>query len=160
LNILLQPKPRPGQLVLLGLLAGLLLAAPAAARAAGSHEISVTNHITIPAHAKWNPKFWFGNLDDPVPPADYRPADHNRVHKWYFRNPTHNFTFYVIGIADKKFRRAGHHPADVFNPHGGWNYAVCKYKWARLPFVSYQRHKFSFYLGWRERGNFGLKLNW
>ena len=78
--------------------------------------------------------------------------------KWRWRNPLHNFTFYVVGIADKDFKRAGKHPAAVFNRNDGWNTAVCKYRWLRLPFVSYKKGKFKFYCGWRERGNFGFKL--
>jgi hypothetical protein len=107
---------------------------------------------------KWNPIFWWGNIDDPVPPEDYRPGEKNRVRKWYFRNPLHNFTFYVIGIADKPFVRTGRYPRDVFSPEPGWNFAVCKYKWVRLPFVAYQKGRLKFYFGWRERGNFGIKL--
>jgi len=121
-------------------------------------QVTITNTVHIPHGLKWSPKFWLGNQDDPVPPDDYRPGDKHRVHKWYFRNPTHNLTFYVIGLGDKTFRRAGKCPDQVFNPWGGWNWAVCKYKWARLPFISFQRKSFKFYLGWRERGNFGGKL--
>jgi hypothetical protein len=150
-------KQRAFQFKLLGLL--FLAGLTAADRVnAGSHEVVVTNKICIKSVEKWNPKFWFGNLDDPLPPADYRPDDRHRVGKWYFRNPTHNLFFYVIGISDKTFHRAGRHPGEVFNPHGGWNWAGCKYKWWRLPFVSYQKKSFRFYLGWRERGNFGGKL--
>lgn len=122
------------------------------------HQLTVTNRITIKSSRKWNPKFWFGNEDDPVPPPDYRPDDKHRVTKWYFRNPTHNLNFYVIGLADKTFRRSGRYPTQVFNPRQGWNWAVCKYRWWRLPFLSYQRNSFRFYFGWRERGNFGIKL--
>jgi hypothetical protein len=124
-----------------------------------AHEIMVTNHVSIPGGAKWNPTFWFGNVDDPVPPSDYLPKDHNRVKKWYVRNSAHNLTFYIFGIADKNFHRSGKYPDQVFNPHGGWNWTVCKYKTMRLPFLSYQRHSFAFYLGWRERGNFGVKFS-
>ena len=45
------------------------------------------------------------------------------------------------------------------NPHGGWNFAVTGYKRLRLPFLSYEGHCIAFYLGWRESGNFGAKLN-
>ena len=45
------------------------------------------------------------------------------------------------------------------NPHGGWNIEVTAYKRLRLPFVSYERHGVTFYLGWRESGNFGTKFN-
>src|SRR5581483_3943969 len=138
----------------------LLLAFARPARASNHNEITVTNRIHIPTTRKFNPKFWLGNLDDPVPPADYLPNDKHRVRKWYWRNPAHNLFFYVIGIADKTFRRSGRCPADVFNPHQGWNWTVCKYKWVRLPFISYRREPFKFYIGWRERGNFGMELKW
>lgn len=140
-------------LTLIFLGAAMAVTAPATAG-----EITVTNTITIPPCRKWNPKFWFGNEDDPLPPPDYRPADKHRVMKWYFRNPTHNFNFYVIGLADKTFQRSGRFPAEVFSPKQGWNWAVCKYRWWRLPFISYHRNSFRFYFGWRERGNFGIKF--
>jgi hypothetical protein len=108
---------------------------------------------------KCNPGFWFGNLDDPVPPDWYMPGDKHRTGMWYCRNSLHNFTHYVIGIGDKPFERVGRFPADNMNPNGGWNWAVCKYKCVRLPFISYQKHRFQFYCGWRNGGNFGLKLN-
>ena len=129
------------------------------AEANSRHEITVTNTITIKRGEKWKPKFWFGNQDEPLPPADYRPDDKHRVSKWYYRNPTHNLNFYVIGLSDKTFRRGGRYPAEVFNPKGGWNWTVCKYKWWRLPFISFQKKSFCFYFGWRERGNFGAKLS-
>jgi hypothetical protein len=141
------------------LFAGVLLAGLAGASAtAAAHEVVVTNSVHVPHGRKLNPAFWFGNADDPMPPDEYRPHDHNRVHKWYLRNPTHNLDFYVIGIADKTFRRAGRCPREVYNPRQGWNWAVSKYKWVRLPFLSYRREPFKFYFGWRERGNFGVEL--
>ena len=108
---------------------------------------------------KLSPLFWFGNVDDPIPPPSYRTDDPHRVRKWYWRNSCHNFTFYVMGMADKEFTRTGRCPHLVFCQDGGWNWAVCRYGCVRLPFVSYQRGSFKFYIGWRERGNFGLKLN-
>ena len=146
------------ELALICLLGALGFAA-LASLPANACEVTITNSVSIKPGAKWNPRFWFGNLDDPMPPPDYLPNDRHRVQKWYGRNNAHNFTFYVIGIADKNFRRSGHCPDQVFNPRGGWNWAICKYKYARLPFVSYQKRKFSFYLGWRERGDFGAKLS-
>ena len=109
----------------------------------------------------------FGNDDDPNPPADYRPEwpEWRRRLYWYARNPLHNFTFYVIGLSDKPFERLVLYPKGapvylVFRPEGGWYVAVVRYKWLRLPFVSYQGAGFikKFYLGWRERGNLGAKL--
>lgn len=108
---------------------------------------------------KFNPVFWFGNIDDPVPADWYRPENRMRTFLWHCRNPFHNLFFYVIGIADKEFEIAGKFPGRISNPDGGWNWTVCKYKWLRLPLVSYQRGRFNFYLGWRNRGNFGMKFN-
>ncbi|KAF0178267.1 MAG: hypothetical protein FD161_2014 [Limisphaerales bacterium] len=108
---------------------------------------------------KWNPLWWLGNADDPVPPDWYRPGSRCRNALWQLRNPLHNFTFHVIGIADKCFTRTGKFPDAVFAPDGGWNWAVARYGWLRLPFVSYNGERWRFYLGWRERGNFGGKIN-
>jgi hypothetical protein len=109
---------------------------------------------------KLNPFFWFGNIDDPVPPDWYRPKSKMRNYLWNCRNPFHNLFFYVIGIADKEFEIVGRFPGKISNPNGGWNWTVCKYKWLRLPMISYKRGNFNFYLGWRNRGNFGMKLNY
>lgn len=108
---------------------------------------------------KCNPAWWFGNADDPVPPENYRKGKCCRQFMWHMRNPCHNFTFYVMGIEDKAHVRVGKYPAKVANPNGGWNWAVCQYKRLRLPFVDYQRGRFEFYCGWRNGGNFGMKLN-
>ncbi len=108
---------------------------------------------------KLNPVWWFGNADEPDPPDWYRPGKGCRTFTWHLRNPCHNFTSYVIGIGDKRFTRVGRFPKDVANPNGGWNWAVCRYGWLRLPFVDYHRGRFEFYCGWRESGNFGCKLN-
>lgn len=148
---------------------------------------------------KLNPLWWFANDDDTVPPKEYHPewSKFRRNFYWkYIRNPLHNFTFYVIGVADKvkegKIKRLGKYPNTVFNPNGGWNFCYslgapnyslivtalllifiyfCKLSVYKsfiltgltiatimtLPFVSYIG-KFKFYLGWRERGNWGVKL--
>ncbi len=112
---------------------------------------------------KLNPIYWFGNDDNPEPEAWYRPDSRWRKVLWYFRNPLHNFTFYVIGVADRTDRsRIGNYPASVFHPDGkGWVKCwtlLAKPKWLKLPFISYIGPKVKWYFGWRERGNFGLKL--
>ncbi len=108
---------------------------------------------------KLNPIWWFGNIDEPVPPDWYRPDDKHRTTKWRWRNSFHNFTNYVIGVADKPFARSGRYPERNSDPHGGWSFAVARRKLLLLPFFSYQRGRFTAYFGWRERGNFGMKLN-
>ena len=121
-------------------------------------SVIVTNNVHIPLAKKFNPVFWLQNYDRPRPPWDYKPDDPFRICKWYFRNPFHNFDFYIIGIADKTFVRAGRYPDRVFSTDDGWNWAVCKYKFLRLPFVSYWSGQFNFYLGWRNRGQFGFEF--
>jgi hypothetical protein len=108
---------------------------------------------------KLNPVWWLKNSDDPVPPDWYRPNEKHRGTLWSFRNPLHNFDFYVIGVADKKFYRSGQYPKMNSDPHGGWDFEAARYKFIWLPFVSYHRDSFDFYFGWRNRGNFGIKLN-
>ncbi|MGQ9608565.1 MAG: hypothetical protein ACUVWN_04655 [bacterium] len=97
-------------------------------------------------NSKWNP---FGNWDEPDPPEWYKrdqPIWWRRI-CWFIRNPLHNFTFYWIGMAGcLKYRR----PDTVFNPNYKWNIV--------LPFLSYNGKKIRFYIGWRERGNFGIAI--
>ncbi len=120
----------------------------------------LTNHAKIHFYNKINPIWWFGNIDDPVPPPDYRPHSKYRVFLWRLRNPFHNSDFYVIGIADKQFKRSGRYPDRVGSPQGGWSFAVTRRKLAVLPFIFYQHGRFTFYFGWRDRGDFGIKLNY
>jgi hypothetical protein len=108
---------------------------------------------------KCNPLYWLLNDDDKRAPDSYRPDDYGIVREimWLFRNPFHNLTFYVLGVADKEFTVMGQYSSHVFNPDGGWKWHVVVYKKLRLPFVSYIG-RIKFYIGWRERGNLGLKL--
>jgi len=118
-----------------------------------------TNLPPIHFYNKLNPVWWFGNVDEPHAPAWYRPNGSCRDFMWYMRNPFENFSNYVIGVADKKTVRSGVYPDQVGNPNGGWNFAVTRRRIAYLPFIDYKHHRFEFYFGWRERGNFGMKLN-
>jgi hypothetical protein len=126
------------------------------------HAVTITPSPKLPkihVYQKLNPVWWFKNIDDPQPPEWYRPDDKLRVTKWYFRNPMHNFTCYVVGLSDKKFERFGHYPERIANPHGGWNFGWVHRKLLWLPGISYRRGKTDFYLGWRNFGNFGMKFN-
>jgi hypothetical protein len=94
---------------------------------------------------------------------------------WWCRNPLHNFCYYVIGSADRcnsefdilqivdnkisglHYRREGH---KVFAGEGTSFYIALH---GGKPFFSLRlcylrRYKADFYIGWRERGNFGLKF--
>jgi hypothetical protein len=103
-----------------------------------------------------NVLWWFGNRDEPTPPDWYHPNCKLRTLLWYVRNPMKNFTWYVVGIADKTTIRSGKYPRRITKPEGGWNFAVSSCKWIRLPFISYCHKSFVTYIGWRERGNFGM----
>ena len=107
---------------------------------------------------KCNPVWWLGNAEEPVPPAWYEPDNPHRHRDWYFRNPFTNFSNFVIGVADKDTVRYGRYPTLVGNPNGGWNFAVTRRRIVLLPFMDYKNSRMEFYLGWRERGNFGIKL--
>jgi hypothetical protein len=114
-------------------------------------------HFTL--RQKLNPVWWMENADDPEPPGWYRPGKSMRKFTWAWRNPCHNFTWYVIGIGDKTFTRVGRYPGTISNPNGGWNWAVIRYGYWRFTAVTYDRHRFHFYCGWRRGGNFGMKFN-
>ncbi len=136
---------------------------PAGTNSAKWHSIRVTPRPGLPqmhTYNKLNPVWWVENSDEPVPPNWYKPDDKHRVMKWHFRNPFHNFGNYVIGVADKKFVRSGKYPERNSNRNGGWDFEVARRKLVLFPFISYQRGGFNFYFGWRERGNFGIKLNY
>ena len=126
------------------------------------HTIEIKPPLNAPKihfYQKLNPVWWLKNSDDPKPPAWYRPEEKYRRLKWSFRNPLHNFDFYIVGVADKTFYRSGRFPDKNSDPRGGWDFEAVRYKFIWLPFVSYHRQKFDFYLGWRNRGNFGIKIN-
>ncbi|MEM7828195.1 MAG: hypothetical protein QW561_02520 [Candidatus Aenigmatarchaeota archaeon] len=107
-------------------------------------------------HSKWNP---LGNYDEPEPPADKWKNCWKWLRHllWFLRNPLHNFTFYWIGFVDKRFVSIGYLPKDVFAPRG-YNVALRVYKNIPFPFISYSGERLKWYLGWRERGNWGAKI--
>jgi hypothetical protein len=118
---------------------------------------------TSPHYSIWlklNPAWWIATSK---PPADYQPHYALRKIDWFFRNPLHNFTFYVIGISDhfndKDFHRYGMYPHDDFSPRPGLNICMIHFHWLRLPFIAYWNPHMSFYFGWRRAGEFGMKLN-
>ncbi len=144
-----EPRPPP------------MLRTPADTNSVHWHSIRVAPKQDLPeihCYDKLNPVWWLQNADDPVPPAWYQPGNPHRALKWRFRNPLHNFNFYVIGVADKHFVRSGRYPRRNSNPHGGWDFELARRKIVLLPFISYERNWITFYLGWREHGAFGARL--
>jgi hypothetical protein len=129
---------------------------------------------------KWATWALLGNEDDGIfgeePTAgnwSHRPLDYKRALLWNLRNPLHNFNFYVIGSADRVnseftlIQLASHNCAFMkYNKVAKTNFpspGSCFYfgfhGWK--PFLSLRidyGRIFETYVGWRERGNFGLKL--
>lgn len=79
---------------------------------------------------------------------------------WYLRNPLHNFTWYVIGVADRiKKVESMFEPYIQWYPGGGWlKLHVVTLKGTRLPFWSWWSKKSMIegYFGWRPSGAFSL----
>jgi len=110
---------------------------------------------------KANPLWWFMNADDPEVPDWYRPGASPACRDllWHLRNPLHNFTYYVIGIADRPFVRCGNNPDSIWAREGRWNFRTFHAgPLIHLPGISYKGTRWEFYLGWRSRGNFGAAL--
>jgi len=109
---------------------------------------------------KINPIWWFLNEDDPTPTPDYAPTNPQwlRNTQWNLRNPLHNFTFYVIGVSDRDNVRFGNSPTNVFDKKLKWTWSVTYVKYLYLPFISYVGSSMAWYIGWRDGGNFGLKI--
>lgn len=120
----------------------------------------------------------FGNEDDGVygEGANFlpdEPNDETKARKWWLRNPLHNFCFYVIGTADcvndeitlfkasKRGLQGFNYKAvgdTVFADEASSLFIALH---GKKPFISLRlgskRRSFDFYVGWRERGNFGIK---
>ena len=79
--------------------------------------------------------------------------------KWWFRNPFHNLTWFIIGFADKPSVRFDFNQEEVEGWNKSFSLAGDSKKDKLYPFILYKRKRFTFYIGWRGRGNFGIKLN-
>lgn len=77
--------------------------------------------------------------------------------QWWLRNPCHNLTWHVIGFSQYDTMRFDFQKED----QAGWNYALSYVPENKsiYPFCLYQGKVWTFYLGWRGRGTFGIKFN-
>jgi hypothetical protein len=131
----------------------------------------------------WSSWLLFGNDDDGLfgeeLTADYRPtqpADGYKALCWGMRNPLHNFTYYVIGTAYWPNSEFALIKAEVeslslfsYKSEEGCNFAgegtslfLGFHGWkpyASLRLRYNENNRSDFYLGWRNRGNFGLKCH-
>ncbi len=127
----------------------------------------------------WATWTFLGNEDDGIfGESRKRPYSTNinlrTFASWQMRNPGHNFCFYVIGSADWKEHcnfsildlndknsriLESSENSEVFSGNNGLKLAFNDFK----PFIAFNfRHlnnkEFQFYFGWRNEGNFGIKL--
>lgn len=96
----------------------------------------------FPFPTKFRLSWWRANADEPSHP-DFT------AEEWARRNPWHNFTWYVLGCADRRFLRLG--SADNSTPHvllQFWPPWIC-------PLIALDTRWFFLYLGWRYNGPFG-----
>jgi hypothetical protein len=109
---------------------------------------------------KVNPKWWFENSDEPLPWWwKYGEPEDERKRTWLMRNPLHNFTNYVIGVADRHTHRIGINAHSVWNDKGPVNLAVTRAGYLiYLPMLSGRGRWLEGYFGWRTSGSFGVAL--
>lgn len=125
---------------------------------------------------------FFGNDDDGIfgegLHAHYypeKPASLAKAVAWGSRNPLHNFCFYVIGSAERENSEIDFlsiTPWEIrgfdYKPQGNTVFLdECSSLYLGLhggkPFLSFRwvysfKYRFDFYVGWRCRGNFGIKF--
>ena len=126
---------------------------------------TVSGRVSVSLWKKINPIWWFGNQDEPVPPAWEMPGWPTWVRYvfWYSRNPLTNFASYVIGVVDKNYTVTGTSPVcanvlnDLLPPQIGWHRSVIwLWGWCPLPYISYSGKRILFYAGWQPAGFFGF----
>ena len=105
---------------------------------------------------------FFGNADDGPYGDDRwragRPKTFRLALEWWFRNPAHNFCFYVIGFADEDHIFVGKKDWGV-DPGISVHWCVTTLTGVRRPLLSYVGKKRGWYIGWRPYGAFGISLN-
>lgn len=99
-----------------------------------------------------NPLWWLSNADRDYDPH-FKPEPPHRVRKFLFavRNPGHNFTHYVIGLAHRPFKRVGFFPDQLWPESGKWNFAFIKYESEKSHMVALSLYVVALYLSGEAR---------
>src|SRR6266550_3998029 len=118
-----------------------------------------TDRVKQPWYKKINPIWWFQNdTEQTVDQASwYHPdwPEWRRKLMWEFRNPLQNFRAFVVGVQDKNYTVYGKAPVltvqrnDLAPPEDGVQYCFVM---GFLPFWSYCKGRFVFYIGWQPTG--------
>lgn len=78
---------------------------------------------------------------------------------WWLRNPMHNLTWYVLGVAGRARVIVGPQAPRIADERGGWlwHWVIADGIPIPLPFLSYKRPGgLRFYVGWRPSGALSL----
>ena len=106
---------------------------------------------------------WLTGFYPMSPPPEWKPSwpDCWRGVTWHLRNPNYNCYSYVIGVADRDCYRTGPNPSSRWKADGRgglkFNMVHCP-PWMHLPHVSLRIKPIEAYIGWNQRGEFGLAL--
>lgn len=147
------------------------------------YQVIPPNRSSIESYDFYHWTLWamFGNDDDGIygERADFRkdePDDFKKAFLWWVRNPFHNLFFYVIGsadepnslfiifqMADSRIRAFQYYPEARSN-FPSKNSCLFVALNGGKPFIAFrlvlsQYREMQFYVGWRARGNFGIKFN-
>ena len=122
---------------------------------------------------KWlNIPMWFQNDEDDVvrdgkiaPPDWFEPDNPHRLLHWRIRNPLHNASYRVFGVADRldkyEIKVSGDNLPQTW-AENGWNGTTLQRKdgkGIKLPFKSYNGKVWQFYWGWQPNtGKLGFAL--
>jgi hypothetical protein len=103
----------------------------------------------------------FGNVDDSVDgPSNWRPdlkdGSFKRRALWWFRNPFHNLTFYVIGFRHLNSTS----DQNIGSDYPGWLFVKSYVSGYKIPryLIGHNGLAYQWYIGWRAGGAFGIKF--
>lgn len=109
-------------------------------------------------------KWWFGNVDDPLPPQGYLPTRPMWWRKtcWFFRNFMHNYKHYVKGCGDQHRIVKGDYPYEKWNPYGTENHLTVTAEDGKVHIFYSKRlltilgTKWEYYKGCGPKGDYGM----